>query len=72
MNLDQVERNLARMGQEVVGAGRDIGRYVFVEDELLVAARYLGGAVDDDPVLSPMVALAVVTALIETHGAWRT
>src|SRR5688572_26497433 len=57
LHLDDLERNLARVGQAVDLAEGNVGALVLAEDADLVAVRDLGRAADDDPVLGPVVVL---------------
>src|SRR5437763_932094 len=51
LDLDELERHLAGIGQAVARSGGDIGRLVFLEQRYLLADRDLGGAADDRPML---------------------
>src|SRR5277367_3423903 len=54
LDLDQLQVDLARIGEPVDHPDRQEDRLVLVDDLLLLAARHLGGASDDDPMLGAM------------------
>ena len=53
--LDDLEGQLARVGQPMHVAQRDVGRFVLTQQEGLLAVGDFGGALHDDPVLGPVV-----------------
>src|SRR5579883_2676798 len=55
LDLDQVHRDLAGVFEPMQGSKRNIGRLVFGQHHLLVAATDLGGALDDDPMLGAVM-----------------
>src|ERR1700719_2357182 len=55
LHLDQVQRDLAWIFEPMRGADRDVGRLVLGQHHLLVAAADLRRALDDDPMLGPMM-----------------
>jgi hypothetical protein len=57
LHLDQLERNLARIGEPVNAADRDIDRLVFIHAAHVAAERDLGRSLDDDPMLRAMEVL---------------
>ena len=57
LNLDQLQRYLARIGHAVETADRQIDRFRFVHDDGLVVACHLGGAADHDPMFGAVIVL---------------
>ena len=55
LHLDKVERGLFRVFQPVHDSKWNIGRFVFLEIESLFATGNPRRAVDDNPVLGPLV-----------------
>ena len=51
LDFDELERDLAGIGEAVTRSGRDVSRLIFLQDRDLVADRHLGGSADHDPVL---------------------
>ena len=54
LNLDQLEVDLAGIGEAMNDANRQKDQLVLVHDGLFLAARDLGGAVDHDPMFGAM------------------
>src|SRR5271154_3747086 len=57
LNLDQLDVDLAGVGEPVRRANRQIDRFVLVNERHFVVERDLGGAAHDHPVLGPVVVL---------------
>src|SRR5215472_11899590 len=55
LHFDHMQRDFAGVFQPVRGTERDIGRLVFGEDDLFLAAADLGGALHDHPVLGAVM-----------------
>src|SRR5262245_49098786 len=51
LHLDQLERDLARIGEPMNAPDRDIDRFVFVHAAHVIAERDLGRSLDHDPML---------------------
>src|SRR5437667_9352270 len=57
LHLDQFERDLARIGEPMNAADRDIDGFVFVHAAHVIAERDLGRSLDYDPMLGAMEVL---------------
>lgn len=57
LHLDQFEIDLARIGQPVFGADRQINRLVLVHKMACAVERHFRGPADNDPVLGAMIML---------------
>ena len=55
LHLDDLQRHLARVGQAVDMAQRNKRGFVFTEQEDLIPVRYLGGALDHNPMLGTVM-----------------
>jgi len=51
LHLDQLKRNLSRIGEAMHAADRDVDRLVLMDGADILADRDLGRAPDDDPML---------------------
>jgi hypothetical protein len=57
LDLDELQRDLAGIFHAMMHAKGDVSRFILFEQERFFPARYECRAVDDDPVLSPVVVL---------------
>jgi hypothetical protein len=55
LNLDQFERNLARIGEAMGGACRDVRGLVLLQQGHSIADGHFGGALNDNPMLGSVV-----------------
>ena len=67
LNLDQLDVDLAWIGEPVRRADRQVDRFVFVNERHLVVKRDLGGAAHDHPVLGAVVVLLQREAPARAH-----
>src|SRR5262249_5202296 len=57
LHLDQLERNLAVIGEPVDAADRNVDRLVLMDDALFVTERDFGGAAHHHPMLGAVAML---------------
>src|ERR1700722_3060211 len=67
LNLDQLDVDLAWIGEPVCRANRQVDRFVLVNERHFVVERNLGGAPHDHPVLGAMVVLLQREAPARPH-----
>src|SRR5580704_16138786 len=67
LNLDQLQVDLAWIGEPVRRANRQVDRFVLVDERHFVIKRDLGGAAHDHPVLGAVVVLLQGQAPARAH-----